>query len=115
MIEDDESLRVALTLRLEAEGYRVHAAADGIDGLRSLCLRDPALVVLDLGLPRMHGFKLLEHLRRNVRYSGPILVITGSDDRRVVERAPDLGVKRVLHKPVGLRTVSDAVRDLLAS
>lgn len=62
-IEDDDGIRLALSLALEDEGYSVREAANGADGLAEF-EREPAdLVLLDLRLPDMSGFEVCRSLR----------------------------------------------------
>ncbi len=65
-IEDDDAIRLALSLALEDEGYEVRQAADGTSGLAAFDERDADLVLLDLRLPDMSGFDVCRALLRRV-------------------------------------------------
>ncbi|MEU5695142.1 response regulator transcription factor [Actinosynnema sp. NPDC020468] len=63
VVEDEPDIALALRLNLEAEGHEVLVAADGKQGLRELHQSKPALVLLDIGLPVMDGWMVLERIR----------------------------------------------------
>lgn len=78
VVEDDPALREMYRAALVAAGFVVFAVEDGIDALRFLEARAPAAVVLDLGLPRLHG----RDVHREMSAHGltqriPVVVVTG--------------------------------------
>ena len=78
VVEDDPSLRQALSDILRARGFRVRQAADGAAALSMIAGRPPGLVLLDLGLPEVDGYEVLDRLRESGR-SIPVIVVTGMD------------------------------------
>ena len=64
VVDDDPDLRVMLCAILEAEGYTVDSAADGLEALAQLQARQPHVIVADLQMPRMTGQELLGQLRQ---------------------------------------------------
>ena len=115
VIEDHPDLGRALSLQLEAAGLNVALAKDGIEGLEKIQLLEPELIVLDIHLPRLHGFRLLERLRKqpNLRDS-PILAMTGDPDPEIEARAEQWGIRGFFRKPVPRRVFVKAVLDILA-
>jgi DNA-binding response OmpR family regulator len=78
VVEDDEGNRLLLSRYLAKEGFEVEAVGDGPAALQALTVRQPDVVVLDLGLPGLDGLEVLRRIRRD---SGvPVLVLTGRDD-----------------------------------
>jgi DNA-binding response OmpR family regulator len=77
-IEDDDGIRLALRLALEDEGYLVHEAANGADGLAGFAANDIDLVLLDLRLPDMSGFDVCRAIRSESIV--PIIIITAQTD-----------------------------------
>ena len=75
LVEDETAMRIALQDALEAEGYRVLTAADGQTGLDRALKEKPALVLLDVMLPKLNGFEICAHLRR-LGNSLPVLMLT---------------------------------------
>ena len=109
VVEDDEGIREGLRDALESEGYVVLAAADGDEGLRLGLRDDPDLILLDLMLPGLDGFEVLERLRRD-HVATPVLVVTarGLEDDRV--RGLDLGADDYVVKPFALDELLARVR-----
>ena len=111
VVEDEENLLAALRYHLEREGYRVHTAADGGDGLELARKLNPALVLLDIMLPTLDGFEVCRILRRESEV--PILMLTakGEEVDRVV--GLELGADDYITKPFSLRELSARVRNTL--
>lgn len=78
VVEDDPDLRYLFRLSLALAGFQVREAADGYQALALLEEEAPAVVVLDLGLPRVSGFTVLEEItaRADMRRI-PVVVVTG--------------------------------------
>lgn len=88
VVEDDEAIRVALTGELTRNGFNVQSAVDGEEGLRHAMEFRPDLILLDLGLPKMDGFKVLDRLRADPWGSGvPIIILSNSSDEEKVMQA----------------------------
>lgn len=96
VVDDDCDQRSAVAELLTLAGYEVVSACDGLDALELLRagLR-PALIVLDLSMPRMGGRAFLERLRANERLDVPVLVTSGE-----APAAPPAGADACLGKPV---------------
>jgi len=115
MIEDEQDLTHALVLHLQRSGYRVAASANGLSGL--MVARDfrPDLVLLDLGLPRLHGFGLLRNLRQTRGLEDvPVIVMTGSADPQLETKAYELRVRYVIKKPFSLESLTAAIESCVA-
>ncbi len=109
VIEDEPRILEFLRLGLEAEGFAVDAADDGAAGLR-LALAEPyELVVLDLQLPRLDGFRLLEELRRS-RPDLPVLILSARSDLPTKLRSFGLGANDYLSKPFSFDELVARVR-----
>jgi two-component system alkaline phosphatase synthesis response regulator PhoP len=101
VIEDDATIRGGLKDALRSEGYEVLEAADGKEGLEKGLREDPDLIVLDLMLPRIDGYEVLQRLRRDAVLT-PVLVLTarGLEEDRV--RGLSLGADDYVVKPFSL-------------
>jgi DNA-binding response OmpR family regulator len=88
IIDDDAVVQDVARASLERNGYIVHSATDGDEGLALTAARSPALLVLDLGLPDMAGETVLQEIRR--RSHVPILVLSAKG--RMEERVAGLGL-----------------------
>src|SRR5690606_22622237 len=78
--EDDDSARQIMRDMLESEGWQVHEAINGKDGLEVLEHTLPNLILLDLMMPQMNGFEFLRRLRNHETWQNiPVVVITAMD------------------------------------
>jgi len=98
IVEDDAPLARSLTALLRAGGHAVDHVALGADALAVLPTEPYAVVVLDVGLPDMDGFAVLERLRRNGS-KVPVLMLTARDGLDDKVRGLDLGADDYLRKP----------------
>lgn len=102
VIDDDEGIRDLLSHMIKKEGCLVETAADGEEGLRKALALTPALIVLDLMLPRYGGFEVLRELQRTERAGVPIVVVTGryTDQSTTEMIRHESNVVELLEKPV---------------
>ena len=110
IIEDDEAVRSSLALGLRLEGYTVLEAATGSDGLAHLA-HDPALVILDVLLPGISGFSVLETIRS--RSSLPVLMLTALDEVEYKVKGLRGGADDYVVKPYSLSEVLARIEALL--
>jgi CheY-like chemotaxis protein len=104
VVEDDEDIRATLEIALEDAGYDVRTAGNGRDALTSVLAEPPNAIVLDLMMPVMHGWELVETLRAHPALGHlPIIVTSATGD--AVPRNADW----VLHKPYDLDELIHAV------
>ena len=79
LVDDDPDILDAITMILESQGYQVVTARDGVEGLASLRAEKPAMMILDLLMPKMDGLAVCKELQdpRWARYRDiPILILT---------------------------------------
>lgn len=110
-IEDDDGIRLALTLALEDEGYTVVEAANATDGLSAFRANDIDLVLLDLRLPDMSGFDVCRVLRGESIV--PIIIITAQTDTHDMVAGLEAGADDYVTKPVNPKQLAARIRALL--
>jgi DNA-binding response OmpR family regulator len=110
-IEDDDQIRLALTLALEDEGYQVREAADGASGLAAFAEQEADLVLLDLRLPDMSGFDVCRALR--AASIVPIIIITAQTDTYDMVAGLEAGADDYVTKPVIPKELAARIRALL--
>ena len=112
VIEDNRDYAATLGSNLEREGYTVSIATTGADGLERAQRNPPDLIILDLMLPVMSGYTVLQRLRDG-GHATPVLVMTarGTEDEKL--RGFGLGADDYVVKPCGLREILARVRALL--
>jgi DNA-binding response OmpR family regulator len=95
LIEDEVGLREILEVNFRSAGYRVVSAGDGVTAWHKFDQEHPDLLVLDLNLPQMSGFRLLELVRRESDV--PVLILTAYDfaeAEEIAQHRPDAFVKK---------------------
>ena len=100
VIEDEEDLLKGLACSLRGEGYAVDTASDGESGLRKALDTPYDAIVLDVMLPLMDGWALLQSIRETKKT--PVLILTARDGRLERIRGLDLGADDYLVKPFDL-------------
>lgn len=99
IVEDDEFLRSLAAKRLEKEGYTVLAATDGDMGIKMASEEAPGIILLDLLLPGLSGYEVLEKLRaESATKSTPVIVFSNLGQKEDVEKAKGLGANDFLIK-----------------
>ncbi len=112
VVEDDPSISLGLRINLEKEGYRVLVAADGALGLETARTQAPDLVILDVMLPNMNGFEVLNTLRTE-GYSMPIIVLSARTGEMDKVSGLELGAEDYVAKPFSLAELLARVRAAL--
>jgi len=103
VVEDSPTARDIERNLLEAEGYQVDTAGDGVEALQKLAEQPFDLIVTDIQMPRMDGFELLDRVRSDQRYRDiPVLIVTTRDSEEDRRRGLEAGadgylVKSALH------------------
>jgi two-component system, OmpR family, alkaline phosphatase synthesis response regulator PhoP len=112
IVEDNADLANGLRTNLELEGYEVAVALDGVKGLAQARALQPDLVLLDLMLPKLDGYRLLRVLRAD-GFRGPVLVLTARGDEADKVRGFRWGADDYVTKPFGLLELLARVEALL--
>jgi len=93
IIEDEETLLNLLDKKLNKEGYSVDIARDGEEGLEKIRNNRPDLILLDIVMPKMGGFEVMEILKKDEELNTiPIIIISNSGQPVELDRAKELGV-----------------------
>ena len=116
VVDDDRDIRELMEAILEAAGHDVTLAADGQEGLSKLKRRAYDLVVLDIMMPTMSGYEVLEQIRAMPsRASTPVIVVTAKHDPTGVMREVKGGALDHLAKPFLPEELEDVVARALAA
>jgi len=99
IIEDEQILLNLLKERLTEEGYEVITAIDGQEGLEKIKQKKPDLILLDIVMPKMDGFEVMEALNKDENLAKiPVIIISNSGQPVELDRAKKLGAKDWLIK-----------------
>jgi DNA-binding response OmpR family regulator len=112
LIEDDMALAESLTWGLQAEGYVVQVAHDGIEGLRQATEHPADVIILDVMLPGLDGYQVCARLRATGTWT-PVLMLTALDDDLDQAEGLDLGADDYLSKPFAYPVLLARLRALL--
>jgi YesN/AraC family two-component response regulator len=114
LVDDEPLTRDELGGLLQDEGYEVHTAADGDQGLKLFRHEHPDLVITDVRMPRRDGLSLVCAIRREDPYV-PIAVITGHGTEAMVIEALRMGINDFIKKPVRVKDLTAALQRLEAA
>jgi two-component system, OmpR family, response regulator len=109
--EDDQVLADGLLRSLRSAGYAVDQVSNGSEADSALASHEFDLVILDLGLPKLHGFEVLRNLRGRGS-STPVLILTAADSVEQRVKGLDLGADDYMAKPFSLQELEARVRAL---
>lgn len=116
IVDDEEDLAFSLARRLTAAGYEVICAEDGVEGLRRAQTERPDLILLDLMLPRMDGYKVCRLLKFDERYKHiPIIIMSARGQEEDIALGRETGAERYIVKPPENNELLNAIVTLLQS
>ncbi len=114
IVDDDASVRLVCAVNLEAEGLHVLEAADGLDALEQARRERPDLILTDVSMPRLGGFRLAESLGVDERTRGiPVIFLSGEVGPSNAQRARALGAVAYWTKPFDPRALAAFVANEL--
>src|SRR5436853_596982 len=112
VVDDDMELSYGLGAVLEKQGHRVRQARDGQQGTQLVYQHRPDLVILDMMMPRMGGYPVLEHFKGKTD-APPVIMITANEGSRHKAYAEYLGVVDYIRKPFAMERLLEAVHRAL--
>lgn len=106
LVEDEPMSQDVLSRRLEAQGYRVISAKDGIECLEWIAQHRADLVLMDISMPRMNGIDCLHEIRKAYSYDSlPVIVVSAMVDSDDVVAGIEAGANDYVVKPVNFRVL----------
>ena len=116
VVDDEPDIVQVLTIGLEAAGYRVESAYDGPEGLKKARELNPDLILLDLMLPKMDGYRVCRLLKFDERYRHiPIIILSARTQGKDRELALETGANQFLTKPQPFTDLLSHIETLLKS
>jgi len=114
LVEDEKVLMETVTLRLEDNGYEVISAYDGFKGLEKAKKEKPDLIILDLMLPKMDGYKVCGLLKADTRYNKiPIIMFTARAQESDKKMGKEVGADAYITKPFEPQALLAKINELL--
>ncbi len=112
VVDDDRELVEAVRAVLERQGFKVIQAHDGHQGKQAIYNARPDLVILDMMMPRMGGYPVLEHFK-DKGDAPPIIMVTANEGSRHKVYAEYLGVVDYIRKPFAMERLLETVNKAL--
>ena len=109
VIDDEPAILQLLERVFEAERYNVGLAADGTSGMAKYAESQPDLVLLDIMMPGLDGYQVLESMRQGSDV--PVVIITGKDDQDPLQKVLSLGANGLVQKPFPPLEIAAQVRE----
>lgn len=114
IVDDEKDLVRAVSFRLEDAGYEVISALDGMEGLEKAKKEKPDLIILDLMLPKMNGYKVCGLLKADSRYRGmPIIMFTARAQEADRKMSEEVGADAYITKPFEPHILLTKIEELL--
>jgi CheY-like chemotaxis protein len=114
VVEDQAVIVGMLKMRLEANNYEVITAGDGQEGLEKAHKENPNLIILDVMLPKMNGYKVCQLLKADPKYSKiPIIISSGRTPQEVGKMGKEVGVDAYISKPFEAEVLLSKIKELL--
>ncbi len=110
--DDNQAIRRVLTEIIELDKHEAIVAIDGVDALEKIKLNNPDLILLDIKMPKLDGFDVLETLQQ-LSNKIPIIMISGQSDEVLIEKCKRLGAFDYMMKPFELELFFASVRKAL--
>lgn len=105
VVDDEKMIRDLLKKILTNNGYKIITAKDGVDALQKLKTEEASLMISDIKMPRMNGFELLRHVKKNYPKMN-IIMMTAYGDTYTVKNALTMGANEYITKPFRSQEIS---------
>ena len=116
LVDDERDMVYAVKMQLEADGFRVLTAPDGQEGLDKARKEKPDLIILDLMLPKIDGYKVCRMLKFDEKYKGiPIIIYTARAQEADEKLGYEVGADAYLTKPFDPKKLLAKINELLKS
>ena len=116
LIEDEKDMVYAVNIQLEAEGYSVVNAYDGLDGFEKAKSEKPDLIILDLMLPKIDGYKVCRMLKFDDKYKDiPIIIFTSRAQGPDNKISKSVGADAYITKPFEPKILLSKIKELLTN
>ncbi len=114
IVDDEEDILSILRLRLEANDYEVMSASDGQEGLNKARTGKPDLIILDLMLPKLDGYKVCRMLKFDESFKAiPIIMFTARVQKKDEELGMEMGADAYIAKPFESEVLLGKMKELL--
>lgn len=114
VVDDEQDILKVVTMRLAASGYEVITAADGQEGLSKARSEKPDLIILDVMLPKLDGYKVCRMLKFDERYKKiPVIIFTARANESDIQLSKEVGAETYITKPFEFSDLQKKLQELL--
>jgi excisionase family DNA binding protein len=114
IVDDDPRLREFVRVNLEMDGYVVREAGNAAEGFEALEQERPDLILLDVMMPQVDGFEMLQRMRASHGVDSiPVIMFSGKVDEETADRAAEQGAQAFIGKPFDPQQLIESTRQLL--
>lgn len=114
VVDDEPDIVKVVRKRLEESGYEVVTASDGQEGLEKARGVSPDLVILDLMLPKMDGYRVCGLLKRDARYAKiPVIIFSARGQADDIDLGKEVGADAYIMKPFDFQKLLMKIKELL--
>ena len=114
LVDDDPQVREVVRVNLEMEGYAVREAGNAEDGLAALEDEAPDLILLDVMMPQVDGWEMLQQIHEHTGVGAiPVIMFSGKIDERSAAEAESLGAQAFIGKPFDPSSLIESTKQLL--
>jgi len=114
IIEDEENITKLLKVYLIHAGFTVDNAFDGEKGLEKIDSFKPNIVISDIGMPKVDGWKICEKLKTEEKYKNIfVIILTAYDQENTREKAKAIGVNAYFSKTVEIKVLIEKIREII--
>ncbi len=113
IVDDGDMNRDILSKVLKKERIETVEAVDGVEAIKALSEHDIDLIVLDIMMPQVDGFGVINHVREILNSALPIIILSSLGDKETINKATDSGADGYFVKPINIKMILEKIKALL--
>jgi len=110
IVDDEEDIAQLLEVGLRREGYEVTSVYDGAQAKERIVQENPDVILLDLMMPGINGWQVLEWMRQEKKLNIPVIIISAKDEMQDIKKTYSLEADYYLVKPTKIKDVVNGIR-----
>lgn len=112
LVDDEPNIVMALEYALQKKGYEVHIARDGEEALSIFESNKPCLVILDIMMPKMDGFEVLEHIKKDETETSKVIFLSAKNKKEDIQKGLDAGAEDYFTKPFSTKKLIEKIQSI---
>lgn len=112
LVDDEPNIVMALEYSLKKKGYDVLIARDGEEALKIFENIKPCLVILDIMMPKMDGFEVLENIKNDIEDSSKVIFLSAKNKEEDIQKGLDAGADEYFTKPFSTKKLLDKIQSM---